>query len=330
MQGLKEFKHLIQSVNPDNIAISEYYKSYFKKQVAQPDYQLYILNEILETAASQLNKPKEDATLVDFGGGTGLLSQLARFKGWGKVIYVDIYAIATKDAQALAQVTGLEADEYLTGGLAELHSVPDALVSMDVIEHIYDLKQFFDTAFRLNPNLIQVHVTGANTYNPLVRRKLMKTHFQNEFKDRPFASDSKIRDEHRAFFNVRKEWVKKHYGNVYTDKEITEIATNSRGLTFDILRDLLNNAQIPKPPKHPSNTCDPHTGNWSERLLTQKELNNFLSDTNWKTRYKTLKYNTHNKRGIKLWIVQFANWLLELSGHKLKQMAGLICVVVRM
>jgi hypothetical protein len=329
MQGLKQFKHLIQSVNPGNLAVSAYYKSYFKKQLAQPDYQLYVLNEILETAASQLNKPIEGATLVDFGGGTGLMSQLAKFKGWAKVVYLDIYDVATKDAQSLAQATGFEADEYLTGGLADLHSVPDALVSMDVIEHIFDLKQFFDTAFGLNPNLIQVHVTGANTYNPLVRRKLMKMQYQNEFEDRPFGEDSKLRDEHRAFFHVRKEWVVKHYGNVYTEKEITEIATNSRGLTFDKLRDLLNNAQIPNPPKHPSNTCDPHTGNWSERLLTQKDLNNFLSDTNWKTRYKTLKYNTYNKSGIKHWIVKITNFLLTLSGHKLKQMAGLICVVVK-
>lgn len=329
MQGLNEFKSLLSSINPDKLSVSPYYGSYFKKHLAQLDYQLYILNEILEEALRQLDKPHTEATLVDFGGGTGLLSQLAKFKGWGKVIYIDIYDIATKDAQALAQATGLEADEYLTGDLSELHTIPDALVSMDVIEHIYDLKHFFNTAHGLNPNLIQVHVTGANTYNPLVRRKMMQLHRDNEYKDRPMNPDSKLRDEHNAFFEIRKAWVKQHYGKIYTDEEITEIAKNSRGLTFELLRDILNKGQFPQKPSHPSNTCDPHTGNWSERLLSQQDLANFLSDTHWKTHYKTLKYNTHNKSGIKLWLVQFANWLIELSGYRLKQVAGLICLVVR-
>src|SRR5262249_16191349 len=145
------------------------------------------LHEILPRKLSQIH-------LVDYGGGPGLLSLLAKERGVGRVTYVDIHAPSRDDAQVIGSALGRAADEYLAGDVhtlasycAETRRYCNAGVSYDVLEHIYDLTDFFSAVPRLSggERLCLVMGTGANIHNPRSRRSEMRKQRSAEYEDQP-------------------------------------------------------------------------------------------------------------------------------------------------
>ena len=88
------------------------------------------------------------------------MSFLAKEIGIGKVIYNDIYDISCDDVKVLSSHLRLPIDYIVHGGIDELISFSnqidtpvDALVSYDVIEHIYDIYGFLGKLkYFSNPN----------------------------------------------------------------------------------------------------------------------------------------------------------------------------------
>jgi 2-polyprenyl-3-methyl-5-hydroxy-6-metoxy-1,4-benzoquinol methylase len=97
------------------------------------------------------SKPKEEVVLVDHGGGLGLIGLVAKELGVGTVIYNDLDQEFCHAAEDIAGIIGLKMDRYIHGDVDALirglegpaRTVPDVLVSYDVLEHIYDLDGFF-------------------------------------------------------------------------------------------------------------------------------------------------------------------------------------------
>ena len=60
------------------------------------------------------------------------------------------------------------------------------------------------------------------------------------------------------------------------DETVLLLAQRTRGMRrFDIRRvvtDYLRTGALPPEPSHPTNTCDPITGNWCEKLLDPEKL----------------------------------------------------------
>ena len=119
---------------------------------------VYLLLLALDSDADRL----EDVVLVDYGGGSGLQSSLARAAGVGTVIYTDIYDVACHDARVLGRAIGHEADEYLLGDQADVLAMcrkrsPEvtAVTSYDVIEHVYDVDSFFADLPRFSKRAIE-------------------------------------------------------------------------------------------------------------------------------------------------------------------------------
>lgn len=66
----------------------------------------------------------------------------------------------------------------------------------------------------------------------------------------------------------------------FSEKEIIQLAMNTRGLIrADIKKyvdEYIKKETYPPVLSHPTNTCDPYTGNWKENLMDPYYLANFL------------------------------------------------------
>jgi hypothetical protein len=78
-------------------------------------------------------------------------------------------------------------------------------------------------------------------------------------------------DTLKAFYDVRRDIIKQAVPPI-SDAECAVLATATRGLKKEDIEKCVKHFQqtgnISATPDHPTNTCDPLTGNWQERLLT--------------------------------------------------------------
>jgi len=81
----------------------------------------------------------------------------------------------------------------------------NAIVSYDVIEHIYDIKHHFETLGSLPRTFVVVYASSANSKNPLIVRRLRKKQIEAEYITRERTWGHKERDTLEAYFAVRKK-----------------------------------------------------------------------------------------------------------------------------
>jgi hypothetical protein len=150
-----------------------YRKRFLETKVAELELNLTKYAYHLIWILTLSGRAPEEVVLVDHGGGTGLQGLLARQAGVGTVIYNDIDERFLPLARGLAVRLGLASDLYVLGDVDALvrecgrHGVrPTALVSYDVIEHIYDIEWFLHRLSEAFPGaLALVMSSGANLFN---------------------------------------------------------------------------------------------------------------------------------------------------------------------
>jgi len=261
-----------------NLDISNYSKEYLLRHLMNLHGTLrkysYILSWSLTPSTVSLNKFK----ILDYGGGTGILSLLAKELKIGTVVYNDIYDVSCNDAKTLGQAIGNEADYYLQGDIDDainclkkdaIHI--NAIASYDVIEHIYDIVAFLRKLQLLSERSLNVFLsTGANSLNPIKKKALMKQQVEIENKDRVKKHGHKERDCLKAYLKVREEMIAK-YNKDLTNNEVKRLARVTRGMMepdiYQCVDKYLKTNEFSLEPAHPTNTCDPYTGNWAEHLM---------------------------------------------------------------
>lgn len=285
----------LRGLNVADLGISEYQQRYLGDTFRILIDTLQTINYLLGYSLAHKDSSLKDFVLVDHGGGVGLLSLLAREAGVGTVIYNDIYDVSCRDAQTIAKALSLEADAYVHGDIDELLAFlqarglsVDAIVSNNVIEHIYDIETFMQKLRLLSQDaLAVVFASSANAHNPRVVRKVRKMHLEHEYADRSKVWGHKERDTLKGYLHARREIIAAHDPSL--DHEVVEwLAKATRGLTKDdILRcveEYKSTRSISYRPDHPTNTCDPYTGNWCERLMDTEHLKALLSQEGFDAR----------------------------------------------
>lgn len=219
-------------------------------------YYLDIYNGCVESLSAS------DSVIVDYGGGHGLFSFFAKQMGFKQVIYIDINPESARKVEELKQKKSYGPDVILCGDAPELKKwclentvVPNHLVSIDVIEHIYNLDTFFADLFTINPDMKMVFTTASNPYNRLKVRKLRKA----------MAGDEKGNNEKNNFYTLRREYIHAQYPD-FDENTLNYWASATRGLVFDDIKAVVD-GEKPQPKVDGCNTCDPRTGSWTERVL---------------------------------------------------------------
>lgn len=273
-----------------SLGISEYNQRYLSVLIRNLRGTLTLNSYLLALAYADAAKPLEETVFVDYGGGSGMLSLLAVELGVGTVVYNDIYDVSCQDAQKIALTLQRPAAAYVQGDIDELMQhlrssslLVDAMVSYDVIEHIYDLGDYFNKLPQLSDGSMRVvFASSANAHNPVIKRQRMKAQREIEHEDRQKEWGHKERDSLQSYLGIRRGIVSAKAPQLEHD-EIEKLAHATRGL---IKRDIekvvdayLATGTITYSPAHPSNTCDPFTGNWAEHLMDTGELTKMLSES---------------------------------------------------
>jgi len=277
--GKERLRKKILALDVRSIGLSAYNQRYLLEKIHSIDFVLHVYGEILEYVLRDQSSLLERFTLVDYGGGSGLLSLLAKEIGIKSVIYDDIYDVSCADIALLSHELGLALDHIICGDsdvmisyLASRSLSADAVASYDVLEHIYDVEGHFRRLRNLPGRRIRiVYASSANIENPWIVRGLKKKQIEAESRSRASKWGAKERDSLEAYLELRKKTIRE-YSRELAAGQVETLALQTRGLIkADIEKcvdDFLAHGTMSYAPNHPTNTCDPYTGNWCEHLMS--------------------------------------------------------------
>lgn len=311
-------------VNKNN-DISDYNKRYLGNLISDEYSLVNALQKysfLLMHALAEVEYNKK-IVFMDYGGGHGMLALLAKAAGIGIVIHNDIYEISCKDASHIGNDIDLAADYYVPGTIDDVINFRNereininVISNYDVIEHIYDIEDFLNKLKYLSDSFQSVFfASGANSCNPRIDKQLRQLHIDFEQNDRPLKKGRKPTDETRALLEVRKKIISE-LGLELDLKEINQLAELTRGLIIDdieqVVTNYLNTGNLPNKPSHPTNTCDPYTGNWFEHLMDPFYLKNILMKNGYDADITPGYYGLSNKLSYNL-VKFFINMLIRPS-----------------
>ena len=289
----------------DGLEISDYNKRYVKDYLRDFHSALRIHSFVLAWSIASCESPPDRVTLLDYGAGSGLLCLLAKELGVGTVLYNDIYDQSRRDARVLAEALEIPAEHYIQGDIDDVLCFVrsrgiscNVLASYDAIEHIYDLEDFYRKLGELPGKRLTVFTaTAANDMNPMVRRSLVKSQIRTELHDREKKFGHKERDSLRSFLKIRRETIAERASGRLGEEDVERLAKATRGMMRpDIEKcvdEFLETGKAPEEPKHPTNTCDPNTGNWTEHLLPPSHYADRLAEAGFQTEIVIGCYGNH-------------------------------------
>lgn len=287
------------------LPVSDYNKAYISRLM--PALRYYM--EIYADCLLPLRQGAEGTILVDYGGGSGFLSMLAKEAGIGRVIYIDLNPLSVETAKVLKELAGTGPDDILQGDSDALAAwcgatgvKPHLLVATDLIEHVYSLPRFFKDLCGISPQMRMVFTTASTPYNPLVKRRL-----------HTFMQGCETGSLEAPNYRTRREtFIRSHYPH-FTEEQVNVWAACTRGLTYDDIIKAIETNTLPAPTdKH--NTCDPATGNWTERILPIRAYQTILTPYGYRLTTGKGYYNTHRNNPAARLAAKAINLLIRLTG----------------
>lgn len=324
-QSIDKLSLKLEKLNLDDLTVSEYNKRYLKDYINNLSFFMPLYKGLLEKVIDKLLKPIIESSFVDYGGGCGLLSFLAIELGFEKVIYNDIYQVSVDDVKVISNALNLKIDYFVSGDVSQFIRVinqnkikVDHICSFDVLEHIYDLEDWFTEINQIPKPFSLCFMTSANSSNPIINQKLKKIHYKAEYVGSSIQKGWKERDSNLPFLEIRKNIISKNITNI-SQETITKLAKNTRGLFgVDILKhakEQLNTISFKNKNKHATNTCDPLTGNWAEHIIDLNNLRKKIENKKTSVQFTNSFYSYSDNRILN--IPKFImNFLMRMFGKQ--------------
>lgn len=316
----------ITNLDIKSLNISEYNQRYLEIKIANLKGILQLYGRLLYIALNDSQISIENFVLVDYGGGSGVISYLAAEIGIGTVIYNDIYDVSCKDFECLSHILGLTLNHIVCGDVDVLVSYLqenaisiDAIISYDVLEHIYDVESHFKKLGDLSGNKFRiVYASGANIENMRYVGSVKKKQIEAENKSRDKQWGHKMRDSLQSFLNVRKHIISEYAPNLSIEL-VEKLALSTRGLIKKDIEKCVDKYQLQGNIfyhiDHPTNTCDPYTGNWCEHLMNFEWLEQIVSSAGFSVEIMTGRYNVGGSL-LKNCLKRFLNIMIRLLGRR--------------
>ncbi|MDD5259614.1 MAG: hypothetical protein PHD29_06585 [bacterium] len=292
----------LMNLDIKSINISTYNQRYLESKISNLADILQLYGSLLYVLLNDKKIDYEKFVLVDYGGGSGIISFLAAEMGIKNVIYNDIYDISCSDVANLSKVLELELAHIVCGDVEELISylhvnsiLINAIVSYDVLEHIYNIEWHFNKLATLQAEkFCVVYASAANIENIRYVRTIKQKQIEVEYRTREMKWGHKERDTLKAYFDVRKDIICQ-YAPDLSLAVIEQLAHSTRGLIRRDIEKYVDEfrkyGKVSYKMEHPTNTCDPYTGNWCEHLINLKWLEKIVKHAGFSVQMLPGYYN---------------------------------------
>lgn len=302
-QTAQTLTHRLRQIDFDRLSISDYNKQYIRRLKPALSYYMNIYAVCLQNVLQASGLSAIESILIDYGGGSGFLSMLAKQVGFKQVLYIDLNPASVKTITLLKEQTGIGPDIILQGDSGTLatwcnvhHCQPQLLVATDLIEHVYNLSVFFADLLSINNRMQMLFTTASTPFNPYVKRKLHRLMTVCE----------------KEYEAVRRQYIQTHFPTL-SATEIADAARKTRGLVFPDIQQAIALGTYPAL-SDPFNTCDPQNGNWAERILPIQTYQAIVEKYDYQVSTEKGFYNTERSNPLFRLICRCLNSLIRLTG----------------
>lgn len=321
LYNAKQLENQLRQLNLRNLAIHPSVRSYFNFDLAKLSYVSECNAFMAYHLLKNISISEKEILIIDHGAGIGLFSLLLKKIGLSCICH-DLSEEYLDGIKTIGQALNLFPDHYVKGDTdalieyCRIHGLkPSGLASRNVIEHLYDFAEFFGQLKGLaHPEFVMMICTSANTHNPLVKKIHLDIHSKYENQGSNTDMDNPIPDASNCGMTIRRQLIQKQFPQI-TEQQLEKMARLNRGyLEKEIIqrtREFLDTGRLPLAFDHPSNTCDPYTGAWVERLVPIGDYRRAAVANGFELFVINGFYNTHYSKFYKNYITQILNWVLK-------------------
>ena len=315
------FCELLQKVDSKSISSNTYCQNYLQHLLMHKKYYVKIYAKVLDDMLAASPLVLNELSILDFGTGNGMLALFAKYCGCANVYACDVDADFLAAAQKLSEQLNLPINKFIKGGLEEVKfelkgAHLSAIISTDVIEHIYDLPDFFNSMSEINPEMISVMTTASNPKNKWKVKQLKKLQIRDE--EFGYSGNDIETEGHASYLSLRKEIIKDAFKNI-SPKNLNSLAIATRGLIKDDILKSTNNyletGKLPIPADD-FNTCHPESGSFTERIVSFQDYEKIYTNAGFHLKIKTGFYNNTGSLKHKL-VNGLLNSLLKFFKFKI-------------
>ncbi|PSK93897.1 hypothetical protein B0I18_10145 [Taibaiella chishuiensis] len=303
--------HKISTLPVDTLPFPDLARDYYEgRHNDRKFFSVQTAAELLYRSIKLKNKPVSELVIMDYGAGMGSLFLLASMIGCKTVVYNDIIPEMTEGARVMAEYLAIPISLFITGDhketirvLRDKHIECDIILSRNVVEHIYDLDDFYGDMAKGQPEALIYFSTTANFHNPAMLVFHKRLHRKAEL----------------TFLPQRKALIRKRLPGI-TEAQQEQLAAATRGLAMHDLDKAIDqyatHNTLPDPGLHYSNTCDPSNGLWSEHIIPVSDYQKIIGPKGYKVSVIPAFWDTHNKSGLKNTVGKVMNTVGKLLGDK--------------
>lgn len=266
---------------------------------------------IIYESAGYTGRKTEDLVFMDYGAGLGTLFLLAGLSGFRKVYYNDLFPNWTANARIISRELDVPVSEFITGDIDAVTDYCfsnkehiDILASRNVIEHIYNLRSFYEKLNKSGCSSLVFSTTTANHHNPAMLIKHIFYHRKMEKKYYIAQREKKIR---QLIPDVG-------------PRELARLTRLTRGRAFEDFEHAVRNSTVGKQVEPveflASNTCDSENGVWAEHIITKANYAAILNEAGFKMDYTPGFWDTHYRFVLLNWFTAILNKIIRKVGDK--------------
>jgi len=317
------FAAKLLDINTATLPINDYSKRYLHHLITHRFYYLQIYTHVLDLVLQHSGKTAKQITLVDYGAGNGLLGMFAKFCGFKKIFICDMDAAFVHASKITSLELNIKINDFITGDVEILKAALqketiDAITGTDVIEHIYNLDDFFKSLSEINRGMLTVFTTASNPSNFIKTRQLKKLQLKDEWHGSD-PSDFLLAgaEKHEAFFEIRKIIIEQNFPGLQREN-ILALGKATRGMNqpdiITAVQAFLKTGNMPMPDKLSLNTCNPYSGSWTERILTVQQYKDIYARHGFTLQAKNGFYNAYSP-GFKKYVNKILNGMVKITGR---------------
>lgn len=311
-------------LNIDSLKLPYHCQEYFKSSHStRLFFSIETSAHLLYRAIRMSGKPVSEIILMDYGAGVGTLYLLAKMTGCKMVLYNDHLQDWKISAEKIARVIDVPIDKYIVGDIDECLQLLNAegidcdiIASRNVIEHIYSLKNFFNSIYRQQSQALIFSSTTANHKNPAARLKHSRWHQRWE----------------KEYYKKRLTMAQKSIPDLSADR-LQKIAHATRGLAGMDLQKAFDNykntGSLPPRVVYATNTCDPETGTWAEHIIPFEKYRLLINEEHYTINFEPGFWDTHYQSSYKNTIARILNRLISRRASFALVLAPFIYVIAK-